>query len=190
MYLQVEIRLVRRITPGIPRTGCLELVSRGFLCPPAAFFLVTKSITWNWSRLLVPCKGTSSPKCSLDYLCPSAYFSVLILPHLTLQPVWCGELSLLRGVISLFLQSTHIMKIPEPAKLIIITGNRYWRLRVWQALSSLYRLSHFILSDSLPAGTVIIIAIFTDKTTDQIQIPLIYLDGPFGIRLCPLLIFF
>ena len=37
---------------------------------------------------------------------------------------------------------------------------------------------------------MIIIAIFTDKTTDQIQIPLIYLDGPFGIRLCPLLIFF
>lgn len=97
MYLQVGIRLVPRITPGIPKTGCLELVSLGFRCPPAVFFLVTKSITWNWSRLLVPCKGTSSPKCSLDYLCPSAYFSVLILPHLTLQPVWCGELSLLRG---------------------------------------------------------------------------------------------
>ena len=37
---------------------------------------------------------------------------------------------------------------------------------------------------------MIIIAIFTDKTTDKIQIPLIYLDCPFGIRLCPLLIFF
>ena len=46
------------------------------------------------------------------------------------------------------------------------------------------------LSDSLPAGTMIIIAIFTDKTTDKIQIPLIYLDCPFGIRLCPLPIFF
>lgn len=42
----------------------------------------------------------------------------------------------------------------------------------------LYRLSHFILSDSLPAGTMIIIASFTDKTTDKIQIPLIYLDCP------------
>ena len=84
-------------TPGIPRTACLALVSLGFLYSPAAFFLTTKSITWNWSRLLAPCKGTSSPKCPLDYLRPSACFSIQSSHTSHSSLLWCRELSLLRG---------------------------------------------------------------------------------------------